>query len=237
MKKILDLQGTLDITSGYLITINLQHLYESYKNSALRDIIFNSKSASLCIDGRGSLILFQLYVIRDISLVAGNVLLKKILMKNSLRVLVVGSSVDVISDVSNLYKNVHFEQDISRYNFLDENYLNSRSRYIYESYGDNFDVITLALGTPKQEMLAKSLVNYYSRTPILCIGGSFEMLAGHYPRCPEILQKIGMEGFWRLILQPNMQRFKRVMMTYYYFLFFLFQPSKLKQLVGNFYRE
>ena len=68
-------------------------------------------------------------------------------------------------------------------------------------------IVLLCLGHPKQELLAKELKNYDwagSRPDwIMCVGATIEFLTGEQKRAPKILQKIGLEWFYRLITNPK----------------------------------
>jgi N-acetylglucosaminyldiphosphoundecaprenol N-acetyl-beta-D-mannosaminyltransferase len=63
------------------------------------------------------------------------------------------------------------------------------------------DLLFVALGSPKQEMWIDT---HKTQLPCVCIGvgGAFDMLAGRIPRAPYIMQKVGLEWFYRLIREP-----------------------------------
>jgi N-acetylglucosaminyldiphosphoundecaprenol N-acetyl-beta-D-mannosaminyltransferase len=44
------------------------------------------------------------------------------------------------------------------------------------------------------------------------VGGSFDVLAGFIRRAPELFQKIGLEWFWRLLMEPR-KLWKRYLVT------------------------
>jgi N-acetylglucosaminyldiphosphoundecaprenol N-acetyl-beta-D-mannosaminyltransferase len=68
-------------------------------------------------------------------------------------------------------------------------------------------IVLLCLGHPKQEMLAKELRNYDwagSRPDwIMCVGATIDFLIGEQKRAPKFFQKIGLEWFFRLIINPK----------------------------------
>lgn len=70
-------------------------------------------------------------------------------------------------------------------------------------------ILFVAFGFPKQEKLIN---NYLTKLPTvklaIGIGGTFDFISGEIKRAPKILQIIGLEWLWRLILQPS--RFKRI---------------------------
>jgi N-acetylglucosaminyldiphosphoundecaprenol N-acetyl-beta-D-mannosaminyltransferase len=64
-------------------------------------------------------------------------------------------------------------------------------------------ILFVALGSPKQELWIYN--NYQSLgVPIsLGIGASFELVSGVVPRAPKLMQQIGMEWFFRLLMEPR----------------------------------
>ena len=65
-------------------------------------------------------------------------------------------------------------------------------------------LIFLAVGAPRQEMVAQALAA--RRTAIgtgFCVGASLDFLAGVERRAPALVQRAGMEWAWRLAQNPN----------------------------------
>lgn len=65
------------------------------------------------------------------------------------------------------------------------------------------DLVFVALGAPKQEFW----MHHHGRrsgVPVLVgVGGSFEMLGGVVRRAPRLIQRIGCEWLYRLLLEPS----------------------------------
>jgi len=71
------------------------------------------------------------------------------------------------------------------------------------------DVLLVGLGSPKQEkFIYENLKKMPSVKLAIGVGGAFDFISGCTKRAPRILQKIGLEWLWRLILEPR--RAKRV---------------------------
>lgn len=222
------------ISTGYLVTVNLQHLYECRQNAALRHAIFSDTNARLCLDGRGAQLIFERWLARKLPRAVGNEVLSNWLMSaGSARVLVVGTNCDVIEDVRSHFPNIQFTHDASRISPLDADKAAYMADRIVSRFGTDFSLIAIALGVPKQEMLASALAHHFQGGPILCIGGSFEMLAGRYVRAPYLVQRFGMEGVWRFFIQPNRARFLRLVRSYWYFLQFFVAPRQIDALVNG----
>ncbi len=64
--------------------------------------------------------------------------------------------------------------------------------------------VFLAVGSPRQEMLAAAIkATGAARGTGLCIGASLEFLAGAIPRAPGFMQRAGNEWLHRLLVDPR----------------------------------
>ena len=73
------------------------------------------------------------------------------------------------------------------------------------------DIIFVALGSPKQEILIERIRTTLPRAWWLGVGVSFSFLTGHVQRAPRWIQAIGMEWIHRLLQEPR-RLFKRYVM-------------------------
>ena len=64
-------------------------------------------------------------------------------------------------------------------------------------------VCLLALGIPKQELFFKEIHGKCKPKYFIGIGGSFDILSGEFTRAPQLLRKLGLEWFWRVMLDPK----------------------------------
>ena len=65
------------------------------------------------------------------------------------------------------------------------------------------DLLFIGMGSPKQEYWIYRNIDRLEVRTALCVGGSFDIIAGKKRRAPQYIQRIGMEWFWRLILEPR----------------------------------
>lgn len=71
------------------------------------------------------------------------------------------------------------------------------------------EILLIGLGSPKQEKwIYDNLKKMPSVKVAIGVGGALDFISGRVKRAPKILQKIGLEWLWRLILQP--WRIKRI---------------------------
>ena len=71
------------------------------------------------------------------------------------------------------------------------------------------NILFVTLGAPYQEKFIYHNLNKIPSVKLaLGVGGSFDFISGKIKRAPLIFQKLGIEWFWRLIMQP--WRWKRI---------------------------
>ena len=73
------------------------------------------------------------------------------------------------------------------------------------------DIVWIGIGTPKQEQFAYRLSKYTSVKYIITVGAAFDFHIGALKQAPKWIQKIGMEWFFRLMVEP-----KRLFKRYFY---------------------
>jgi len=78
----------------------------------------------------------------------------------------------------------------------------------YQILNTNYQILFCNFGAPYQETFLNSQKNGKIRLA-MGVGGGFDYLTGKTPRAPQFLRQIGLEWFWRLILQPK--RWKRIL--------------------------
>lgn len=67
------------------------------------------------------------------------------------------------------------------------------------------DVVFVAMGSPKQELLMDSSIKKYPAL-YMGLGGSFDVYTGRIKRAPVLFQKLGLEWFYRLLKEPTRWR-------------------------------
>ena len=70
------------------------------------------------------------------------------------------------------------------------------------------DILLVGMGMPRQEEWAHKYLNELPCKITICIGGVIDIIAGKVPRAPFILQRMGLEWFYRLMREPS--RFRRM---------------------------
>lgn len=68
-------------------------------------------------------------------------------------------------------------------------------------------IVTVAMGSPRQEILMRDCRLVYPYALYMGVGGTYDVFTGHVHRAPRFWQNMGLEWFYRLISQPS--RIKR----------------------------
>lgn len=68
-------------------------------------------------------------------------------------------------------------------------------------------IVTVAMGSPRQEILMRDCRLVYPQALYMGVGGTYDVFTGHVHRAPKFWQDMGLEWFYRLISQPS--RIKR----------------------------
>lgn len=72
----------------------------------------------------------------------------------------------------------------------------------------NPDIVLVALGVPKQELLISKHYDKFSKGIFVGVGGTFDVISGTKKRAPEIVQKLNIEWLYRIIgSKERMKRF------------------------------
>jgi len=79
------------------------------------------------------------------------------------------------------------------------------------------DILFVGFGAIKQEFWInehKEILEKIGVKWVIGSGGTFEFVAGTIKRAPIWIQKIGLEGAYRTIKEPNLMRFKRLLFSF-----------------------
>jgi len=65
------------------------------------------------------------------------------------------------------------------------------------------DLVFVAMGSPKQELLIADMQKHHPNCTYMGVGGSFNVLVGEVKRAPIIFRKLGVEFLYRLLKEPK----------------------------------
>ncbi|MCQ2596891.1 MAG: WecB/TagA/CpsF family glycosyltransferase [Treponema sp.] len=106
-----------------------------------------------------------------------------------------------------------------------ENFLKECNRRI-EAFKP--DIIFVGFGAPKQEYYIeenKDSLNSLGVKYIIGSGGTFEFVSGKIKRSPKWVSKIGLEGFYRLLQEFNLNRIKRILYSFKFYKYINKKPD------------
>lgn len=79
-------------------------------------------------------------------------------------------------------------------------------------------VVTVGLGSPKQELFMQKAQKIYPNALYMGVGGSYDVFVGAVKRAPICWQKLGIEWLYRLLRQPTrwQRQLRLIKYAYYY---------------------
>ncbi len=111
-------------------------------------------------------------------------------------------------------------------------YFKDEKEIVNQIKNSKADLLFVGMGSPKQEkFICHNLPNLNVQFA-MGVGGSFNVLAGEYSRAPSVIQKLGLEWFYRFILDPR--RLPRVMSLPKFIFLVMRMPQKIEEEVDLF---
>lgn len=226
-----------DSLGKILVTVNAEAIVRAQKDDKLLNII-NTNYAS--IDGQ---IPFWLYKIRyprnTIEKISGSDIIYTICEwaeKHHQKVFLLGgkeesNSISIIK-LKEMYPTLNiqgYSPTYAPYPFTKES--NNRILDQIESFSP--DILFVGFGMGKQEYWEFDNIDYLKKINtklIIGCGGTFEFVSGNIKRAPKCIQKIGLEGVWRLFQEFKLFRIKRLLLSFGIFYYYL-QPQKNSKLI------
>jgi N-acetylglucosaminyldiphosphoundecaprenol N-acetyl-beta-D-mannosaminyltransferase len=203
-------------TKNLIITLNIDFLRESKNNAMFHEIC---KNASIVLpDGIGVTSLINLKYKKKLHRITGNDLFALILdiaNENKFKIAFVGTT-----EISLKKMILKIEESYPDINVVYSNSPSNKFEYIKEE-NDNIvselvnkkpDILLVALGCPRQEIWLDKNKEVIGACINSGIGAAFDYFSGVRKRSPKILQRIGLEWFWRLITEPR-RLFKRYLIN------------------------
>jgi UDP-N-acetyl-D-mannosaminouronate:lipid I N-acetyl-D-mannosaminouronosyltransferase len=74
---------------------------------------------------------------------------------------------------------------------------------INEIIASEANIVTVALGSPKQELFIDECIKKGVKAIFMGVGGTYDVYIGNVTRAPSLFQKLGLEWFFRLCSQPT----------------------------------
>lgn len=193
----------VDQNKGILVAINAEKILHATDQT--RDII--DQNIGYC-DGAGAVMVLHKKGYYDVTKIPGCVLWLRIIAntyKTKTFYLVGGKEdiiVETVEKLKNEYPGINIVGFRNGYIKTDE----ERAALLDDVEQKKPDVVFVAMGSPKQELL---MMDMAKRNPAIYqgLGGSFDVYTGYVKRAPEWWQNHNLEWLYRLLNQPS--RIKR----------------------------
>ena len=182
------------LSGGAIATVNATML-----ERARRDRIFRHTLTKMtCIpDGVGVRVLLSYFGVRT-DVLPGVELLEEILADGRHRVALIGGHVGVAEAAGAYLMRHNPELDIA---LMHDGY--SDFSGILAEKLHTLDAVCLALGSPKQELLAYRLAVRCAGLFTIGLGGTLDVYSGRVRRAPRFFRALGLEWMWRMLREPR----------------------------------
>lgn len=191
---------------AHIVSLNPEIVMTAQESSRLKKIL-NEAEIKL-IDGIGLVIAGKILNIPVGERVTGVELMTELIGaadENKLHILIIGAfnstANDLAEQLSMKYQNTKIRgikgyTDIKHPSTIEEKEIQKILREFKP------DIIFVAFGAPPQEFWVEDHKQFLKNSVCMSVGGAVDFLAGKVPRAPRILQKIGLEWLFRLVIQP-----------------------------------
>lgn len=202
------------IQKGRLAAINAEKVILSEKDSALRHFIDTAEFNY----ADGISIIYSIrkkYQNADVERVAGADLWVSLMQKASehrIPVFLIGSLPETLSEV---------EEKLTKWNVpivgSHHGYFKEEGGLIAEIQKSGAKLITVAMGSPKQELFIQKAYQQYPDALYMGVGGTYDVFIGKVKRAPKCWQNLGLEWLYRLLKQPTRWQRQVNLLRYAYY--------------------
>jgi N-acetylglucosaminyldiphosphoundecaprenol N-acetyl-beta-D-mannosaminyltransferase len=190
----------------FVSSLNPEILVQAYHNPQFREIL-NTSNIKLT-DGVGITIAGKILNVPVGERLPGVELMESLIKyadHQSLKVLIIGGSGTVSEQLAtSLQKDYPHAEFKGTYGYKNMNDAHPQEELEVNQLIGRFkpDMVFVAFGAPKQEKWIFDHKEQLQNSVAICVGGAVDFISGNVPRAPEIIQNIGMEWLFRLIVQP-----------------------------------
>ncbi|MBK5074904.1 lipopolysaccharide N-acetylmannosaminouronosyltransferase [Budviciaceae bacterium CWB-B4] len=195
-----------DMKTGTLVAINAEKVMTAEQDKPLRELI--DAAEYKYADGISIVrSIRRKYPDADVQRIAGADLWEALMEqagKQGVPVFLVGGKPEILAEVEQKLKsqwNVNIVGSQDGY-FKQEN----RDALFERIRASGARFVTVAMGSPKQEMFMRDCRKIYSDALYMGVGGTYDVFTGHVKRAPKAWQNMGLEWLYRLLAQPTRWR-------------------------------
>lgn len=199
---------------GRLVAINAEKVILSEKNPQLKRMIAEAEFNY----ADGISIVYSIkkkYPNADVERIAGADLWELLMQKAGkyhIPVFLIGSSAENLAIVEERLAKWNVPIVGSHHGFFNDD--QALIRQIQESKAR---LITVAMGSPKQELFIQRAYRQYPEALYMGVGGTYDVFIGKVKRAPQYWQNLGLEWLYRLLKQPTRWQRQRNLLKYAYY--------------------
>lgn len=202
----------------FVVTVNAEFIVKANENDFFKSII-NENIATF--DGQVPYALAKVQNNRYFEKISGSDLIYDfcdMAQKKNKKVFLLGGLEESNIKATKILEN-KYNIEINGYSPPYQSYPFSESHnkmILQEIKAFNPEILFVGFGAVKQELWIeehKIILQEFGVRWVIGSGGTFEFVAGVIKRAPKVLQKIGLEGVWRLVSEPKLFRLKRLLIS------------------------
>jgi UDP-N-acetyl-D-mannosaminouronate:lipid I N-acetyl-D-mannosaminouronosyltransferase len=195
-----------DIMQNYIgkacsaVAINPEKVILSRENTEVKRVLENNEIRYA--DGIGVVKFLSYKTKNKVSRVPGCELWEQLMKEAGIRnipVYLIGGKNETISHTVKKLKEI-YSTPIVGYN---DGYFSSEELLINDILNSKATIVTVALGSPKQEIFISKCREAGVKAFFMGVGGTYDVFTGNVKRAPKVFCNIGLEWFYRLISQPS----------------------------------
>jgi UDP-N-acetyl-D-mannosaminouronate:lipid I N-acetyl-D-mannosaminouronosyltransferase len=95
-----------------------------------------------------------------------------------------------------------------------DGYFTDQQALIEKIIASDADIVSVALGSPKQEILINKCISEGSKAFYMGVGGTYNVYTGNVKRAPKVFSSMGLEWLYRLLCEPSRVFRQRNLVTF-----------------------
>lgn len=123
--------------------------------------------------------------------------------KRNSKVFIIGASQETLAATCEKLKDVYDVNIVGQH----DGYFSNKEEIIEKVIFSKADIVSVALGSPKQERFIMDCIQAGSTSIFMGVGGTYDVFTGKVKRAPAFWRKMNLEWLYRLLSQPT--RWKR----------------------------
>ncbi|MEK7597725.1 MAG: WecB/TagA/CpsF family glycosyltransferase [Patescibacteria group bacterium] len=190
----------------HIVSLNPENMVISTENESFKRVV---KTAQMrIVDGVGIVLAGRWLGVEVGERMTGVGLMEDLLKMASdrrLRVLMIGGKENLALELAKCYKNQFPKamfKGIQGIKYIQKPKEDEEGKIfsIVTDYKPHF--VFVAFGSPDQELWIERHKNKFANCVVMGVGGAFDYLSGNINRPSSFIQKLGIEWFYRLVIQP-----------------------------------